>query len=115
MSEGWQFNRLQFQSTPSVGRATITQKLIVRCLNISIHALRGEGDLDSSIDKGVDRIISIHALRGEGDDRNKQEQTYPRYFNPRPPWGGRQSGQKATGAVRTISIHALRGEGDLKQ
>ena len=60
---------LGFQSTPSVGRATDVEYLERLLYRISIHALRGEGD-DSSIDKGVDRIISIHALRGEGDGRN---------------------------------------------
>ncbi len=36
-------------------------------VNISIHALRGEGDFATS---GIDfppEVISIHALRGEGD------------------------------------------------
>ena len=56
--------------------------------NISIHALRGEGD-----GKLGDRIkgffISIHALRGEGD-------CY----------------RRASFFIFVISIHALRGEGD---
>ncbi len=34
---------------------------------ISIHALRGEGDVGKKIQK-VGTDISIHALRGEGDD-----------------------------------------------
>ena len=33
-----------FQSTPSVGRATIAKKEAERVAQISIHALRGEGD-----------------------------------------------------------------------
>ena len=57
--------------------------------DISIHALRGEGD-----GYGKERMfdndkISIHALRGEGD--------------------GFESCQQLVG---DISIHALRGEGD---
>ena len=36
-------------------------------MTISIHALRGEGDLLRSVSKIVALIISIHALRGEGD------------------------------------------------
>ena len=39
---------------------------------ISIHALRGEGDMMS---RGVEMLsdsISIHALRGEGDCKNIQ-------------------------------------------
>ena len=56
---------------------------------ISIHALRGEGDVYSQRQKPA-RGISIHALRGEGDK-------YVENF----------------AAMRDrISIHALRGEGD---
>ena len=57
-------------------------------LYISIHALRGEGDFKDSADKLKD-AISIHALRGEGD------------------WC-----VCGIGCVVVISIHALRGEGD---
>ena len=80
-----------FQSTPSVGRAT-TEHLASDCsTNISIHALRGEGDY--SIENSLILLdISIHALRGEGDVE--------------------QLG--ISGAVTDISIHALRGEGDCK-
>ena len=35
----------QFQSTPSVGRATLIAGLFTRSFQISIHALRGEGDI----------------------------------------------------------------------
>ena len=34
----------KFQSTPSVGRATLFEQTNVICPRISIHALRGEGD-----------------------------------------------------------------------
>ena len=33
--------------------------------------------------------ISIHALRGEGDSYVVRRSTCYSYFNPRPPWGGR--------------------------
>ncbi len=33
-----------FQSTPSVGRATLVVGIIYGFIKISIHALRGEGD-----------------------------------------------------------------------
>ena len=59
---------------------------------ISIHALRGEGDIERALWRRLDRYISIHALRGEGDKR--LETTH--------------------GTDATISIHALRGEGDCK-
>ena len=58
-------------------------------LCISIHALRGEGDLSSMGLIKADRDISIHALRGEGDGF-----------------------QLLYGGLSQISIHALRGEGD---
>ena len=56
---------------------------------ISIHALRGEGDDDSFSNVELQLCISIHALRGEGDVV-----------------------VLLTFAHTPISIHALRGEGD---
>ena len=78
-----------FLSTPSVGRATASAEQRENYLEISIHALRGEGD------SGFIRArqffkISIHALRGEGDVVRV----------------------KADPLEVFISIHALRGEGD---
>ena len=104
---------VKFQSTPSVGRATF--EVLIQCLAtvaISIHALRGEGDLvpipagstiqplfqsTPSVGRATKDFlirqepanISIHALRGEGDDDDR-----------------------VISVVATISIHALRGEGD---
>ena len=37
-------------------------------------------------------VISIHALRGEGDLYNSWNGRRAHYFNPRPPWGGRLGG-----------------------
>ena len=79
-----------FQSTPSVGRATV--KLINKVIDfiISIHALRGEGDCLISFVLAFPQI-SIHALRGEGDpDIVQCGDAFQINFNPRPPWGGRQ-------------------------
>ena len=79
-----------FQSTPSVGRATVYlvyKFCFIRI--ISIHALRGEGDFVHDV-LCFFVGISIHALRGEGDDRENK-----------------------TIYVFNISIHALRGEGDI--
>ena len=57
---------LEFQSTPSVGRATEIVNSLKINSRISIHALRGEGDKSRTIE--IQSIaISIHALRGEGD------------------------------------------------
>ena len=60
--------------------------------------------------------ISIHALRGEGDNRPDRQHTNAQvYFNPRPPWGGRPTKNTNERANNTISIHALRGEGDARR
>ena len=56
----------EFQSTPSVGRATPKNRRHRYDLCISIHALRGEGDIQDA-GEAIDTAISIHALRGEGD------------------------------------------------
>ena len=57
-------------------------------LDISIHALRGEGDYGGHR-KALGEIISIHALRGEGDPYGWTSTPAHSYFYPRPPRGGR--------------------------
>ena len=58
--------------------------------------------------------ISIHALREEGDRAEFRSWSFLLYFNPRPPRGGRRHSSGRRGGVRRISIHALREEGDSK-
>ena len=122
-----------FLSTPSARRATDLLTVQVVNLDISIHALREEGDsVDFIADKSAD--ISIHALREEGDKVLPVEFSKTSDFYPRPPRGGRPqnsttttatskflstpSARRATGCAfsghrsGTISIHALREEGD---
>ena len=77
-----------FLSTPSARRATYTSASHWRDIDISIHALREEGD-DFHESQIFVIEISIHALREEGD----------RHHHRRPDRSG-------------ISIHALREEGD---
>ena len=43
------------------------RELAIRIKDISIHALREEGDADLPVDCHGSRDISIHALREEGD------------------------------------------------
>ena len=59
-------------------------------------------------------MISIHALRGEDDDKRARSGKGKKYFNPRPPWGGRQRSRKKLRKKILISIHALRGEDDYR-
>ena len=104
--------RHRFLSTPSGWRATPAGCRLKFHLDISIHALRVEGD--SYWYRSSSRCtISIHALRVEGD------RTYANflcscaaYFYPRPPGGGRLSIHTAPARSHKISIHALRVEGD---
>ena len=78
-----------FLSTPSARRATQTAQFRIEVKDISIHALREEGDPVRC--RGPRRgPISIHALREEGD------LTQPINF----------------AGLHLISIHALREEGD---
>ena len=61
---------------------------------------------------GNGQNISIHALREEGDTLTPVRAGVPFYFNPRPPRGGRPQHAADGVEVVPISIHALREEGD---
>ena len=80
-------------------------------LEISIHALREEGDPIASSNPPV-WVISIHALREEGDCGVSELVRRAGNFYPRPPRGGRRSKAKYGRILCVISIHALREEGD---
>ena len=58
-------------------------------INISIHALREEGDANMCVCEGKPNI-SIHALREEGDSCRVRCWSLRLYFYPRPPRGGRR-------------------------
>ena len=79
-----------FQSTPSGGKATNRGRTYFGLISVSIHAFRGEGDVEvfaylcASLPS-----VSIHAFRGEGDRRGVQRD-----------------------GAGDVSIHAFRGEGD---
>ena len=59
--------------------------------------------------------ISIHALREEGDSTSRRRKPERRHFYPRPPRGGRRGLGLVEEQLRGISIHALREEGDQKR
>ena len=80
----------EFLSTPSARRATYQRLQQPMRTNISIHALREEGDrgLYQALPGGTE--ISIHALREEGDSsQHSHAYLCYNYFYPRPPRGGR--------------------------
>ena len=58
---------VQFLSTPSARRATLSGYTLQTSRTISIHALREEGDRRCQGRRGWHSPISIHALREEGD------------------------------------------------
>ena len=103
--------QIEFLSTPSGWRATAYSNTVQVLWEISIHALRVEGDriMSPSLMRST---ISIHALRVEGDGRNSYCYFIAKVFLSTP------SGWRATNGVRPqlhrikISIHALRVEGD---
>ena len=124
-----------FLSTPSARRATRhTDAALNLALNISIHALREEGDPGPSTARHRRRrfLSTPSARRATLPPRPRIAQI--RNFYPRPPRGGRlehsdgdpdwcgflstPSARRATPeavnllAVHDISIHALREEGD---
>ena len=57
----------QFQSTPSMKRATWQRDDPGTDVAVSIHALNEEGDLTSQLMHGIMTHVSIHALNEEGD------------------------------------------------
>ena len=61
---------------------------MVRQHDISIHALREEGDCQNS-HLLIFSLISIHALREEGDPLSHGLSRLSKNFYPRPPRGGR--------------------------
>ena len=86
----------------------------VNLFRISIHALREEGDPEDFY-CWYPTPISIHALREEGDPTSAPFERCRTNFYPRPPRGGRLPVSVRTPSCQLISIHALREEGDWPQ
>ena len=81
-------------------------------IEISIHALRGEGDVYELL-RRASCSISIHALRGEGDLRYTYIARKLKTFQSTPSVGRATFFQCFVVLLIEISIHALRGEGDV--
>ena len=81
-------------------------------IEISIHALREEGDVCFAHMIFRLLVISIHALREEGDQCTFLNRRERQHFYPRPPRGGRPGIPAVNAFGLVISIHALREEGD---
>ena len=105
------FQHELFLSTPSARRATRLFQSTLNCTDISIHALREEGDGGFGVGCRS-QIISIHALREEGDAQLAALTAELEEFLSTPS-ARRATSQTASAApAPSISIHALREEGD---
>ena len=100
-----------FLSTPSARRATASGGLQKALKNISIHALREEGDCRHSGSGPAGAHFYPRPPRG-GRPETAGLGVHRCYFYPRPPRGGRRKGRGACIDHILISIHALREEGD---
>ena len=72
---------------------------------------RGGRHCGARLEDGTEEI-SIHALREEGDCCRQAEKSAQQNFYPRPPRGGRHLSIFQSLSIKFISIHALREEGD---
>ena len=79
---------MKFQSTPPARGATAPSPEAAAILRISIHAPREGGDFFSQFILII-LMISIHAPREGGDSPKVNKASWTKYFNPRPPRGGR--------------------------
>ena len=101
-----------FLSTPSARRATKKEDNKTMTLEISIHALREEGDQSAKDkrSKSWEFLSTPSARRATSAARSGLPRVL--YFYPRPPRGGRPEYLGDLRVIKEISIHALREEGD---
>ena len=103
---------LYFYPRPPRGGRRLPFRAYAKVWNISIHALREEGDsVLQSIYTNMKNFYPRPPRGGRHDQvafvhRGKQD------FYPRPPRGGRRFFFGKSNVVTSISIHALREEGD---
>ena len=102
-----------FLSTPSARRATGPQGAQGPQGEISIHALREEGDSKAAQHVTTFRCISIHALREEGDSLPGVWHSTDTLFLSTLSARRATTLQPYSDRLPAISIHALREEGDI--
>ena len=84
----------------------MTTDLMQESTDISIHALREEGDAGRNLPCIERHGISIHALREEGDYADECDIKNIVNFYPRPPRGGRQQKQRKNPCFYSIINHS---------
>ncbi len=105
------YKHVNFYPRPPRGGRPYNGSMFTKSFEISIHALREEGDTSPRSNQS-ENVISIHALREEGDTTGWYGLQDSTNFYPRPPRGGRPFSLHHAGPHIPISIHALREEGD---
>ena len=80
-----------FQSTPSARRATPHSHHLSKLMQKFQSTPSARRATPPGCSTGLQWPISIHALREEGDERAALPTPPMRYFNPRPPRGGRRT------------------------
>ena len=103
---------VQFLSTPSARRATITAGAWSSPLSLFLSTPSARRATAIVEIPATEYEISIHALREEGDGLQRACIQPARNFYPRPPRGGRPHENALAWSGYGISIHALREEGD---
>ena len=103
-----------FLSTPSARRATCHPASFLRLWEISIHALREEGDCRKWSTTSSRQNFYPRPPRG-GRPVLCRWAGLVQNFYPRPPRGGRRVNERWLRTGDGISIHALREEGDTMQ
>ena len=106
------FGGWKFLSTPSARRATFGREWQAAPVEISIHALREEGDIWARMASRARGNFYPRPPRGGRPKLSKNPKSAGQYFYPRPPRGGRRAAYTCALRPQPISIHALREEGD---
>ena len=106
----WSSHRYFYPRPPRGGRRSHSSRAPLKP-EISIHALREEGDLCKFALMKQRTDFYPRPPRG-GRPVQPEPAARCRYFYPRPPRGGRQAERRHQPPLSKISIHALREEGD---
>ena len=105
-------NPFEFQSTPSGGKATLDNLVFPQIPARFNPRLPGGRRLAGGRVSVMTRYVSIHAFRGEGDMERASTSWIDLCFNPRLPGGRRRENVTLPSGRECVSIHAFRGEGD---
>ncbi len=98
-----------FLSTPSARRATATDAQAAAAVEISIHALREEGDLYIRSPSNVAKIFLSTPSARRATQSPRARAHVDKDFYPRPPRGGRQQPEKGMrGIFKFLSTPSAR-------